>query len=482
MKSTLCIPLLLLSVITAEARTLDVGAGLEFMSLQTAAMAAQPGDTILLHAGVYSGGDYIENLQGVPSAWITVRAADNAEVIYRGGSQAFHLTDPAYVRIEGLIFEQQTENGVNIDDGGSYETPAHYVLIENCEWRSMNATGNNDELKLSGLDNFAIRNCRFTNGSTGGSLIDMVGCHNGSIEENHFENGGSNCIQAKGGTKDITIFSNTFSNGGERAINIGGSTGLQFFRPLDANYEASNIYAYSNIFSGATAPIAYVGAVNCEVVNNTIIRPTRWAIRILQETTEPDFLPCGNNIFRNNIVVFATTGQPAINIGTNTAPETFTFSNNLWFNPDDPAWSGPNTPVTEPDRILNLDPQFADTLYYLKSSSPAIGKGYDVLQPERDFYGRLFPRPRSIGAVEYGVSSVAIPPVSGALLAPNPAQNSITIHLDSGRTSFAVISSLLGSILWQGNVTSIVTIDIGSWQSGIYIFRAEDTSQLFIKY
>lgn len=476
MKVIYTVFLAICAFITVEARTLEVGTGRQYLRLQAAATVAQPGDTILIREGVYSGGDYVANLQGTATAWITIRAMDNESIIFRGGSQAFHLSDPAYLRIEGLVFEQQTGNGVNIDDAATIETPAHHIIIQNCEWRSMSATGNNDELKMSGVDDFTVRLCRFLNGSAGGSMVDMVGCHKGTFEQNLFENGGSNCIQAKGASKDIRIERNRFIRGGQRAINIGGSTGINFFRPLGSNYEASNIYVYSNIFFGSQAPIAYVGAINCEVVNNTIIRPERWAIRILQETTENGFLPCGNNSFRNNIVVF-NAGPTTINIGGNTAPQSFTFSNNLWFNPDNSSWGGPNTPVTEPNRLLNIDPLFSDTLYRLQSSSPAIGKGYAAAAPTNDFFGKPFATNRAIGAVEaenpsqiqeddYLGNSVSI--------SPNPAHNSLTVRyfgLRRGTSSIEIIN-VLGNVVKRINSPSNETvIDIDGLPNGCYAVR-----------
>ena len=274
-------------LLTSYSRTLDVGTGRQYTRLQQAAAQAQPGDTILLHAGVYTGGDAFSNLAGTDKDWIVVRAISKGDVIFRGSSQAFQISDGAYIRFEDIVFEQQTGNGVNIDDAGSFDTPTHHIVFSNCEWRSMNATGNNDELKLSGLDDFVIQHCRFANGSDGGSLVDMVGCHRGVFTQCVFENGGSNCIQAKGGTSDILIERNTFLNGGQRALNIGGSTGLQFFRPQGVNYEAKNIEVYSNIFVGSTAPIAFVGAVESKVINNTIIRPTRWAISMRASSSRP---------------------------------------------------------------------------------------------------------------------------------------------------------------------------------------------------
>lgn len=400
MKPAYFITIMIFVALQARAHTLEVGPGRQFDRLQATTALAKPGDTILIRGGVYSGGDIITGLKGTGLSWIVIKAAKNEQVVFRGGSNAFHLSDPEYVVIEGLIFEQQTANGVNIDDAGSFETPAHHIKIINCEWRNMNATGNNDELKMSGVDNFTIKNCRFLNGSKGGSIIDMVGCHRGLIEDNYFENGGSECVQAKGGSSDITIRGNRFYKGGQRAINIGGSTGLEFFRPIGTNYEASDIRVWSNIFIEGISPVAFVGAVRCEVVNNTIIRPEHYVVRILQETVRTEFQPCGQNIFRNNIIVLASTGQPAINIGNNTAPETFIFSNNLWYSPDFPAWTGPETPVKETGQILNHDPQFLYDQYKLKPSSPAVGKGYQTQLPENDYFGKQFKKQRAIGAVE----------------------------------------------------------------------------------
>lgn len=387
--------------VITDKNILEVGPGRQFDRLQSATLKAKPGNIILIREGIYGGGDVISNLKGRDTAWITIRAATGENVIFRGGSTAFQLSDPAYLIIEGLVFEQQTSNGVNIDDAGTFETPAHHIKIIDCEWRSMSATGNNDELKMSGVDEFLVKNCHFSNSSEGGSLIDMVGCHKGVFEGNYFENGGSNCIQAKGGTFDITIQRNRFVNGGERAINIGGSTGLQFFRPLQTLYEASDIKVWSNVFIGSTAPVAYVGAVNCEVVNNTFINPGTWALRILQENNNPGILTCGNNIFRNNLIVIPATGSPVINIGPNTNPGSFIFSNNLWYNSVKPFWSGPELPVSETGQILNADPQFLDVQYHLKSSSPAIGQGYPVQLPENDYFGKRFAANRVIGAIEY---------------------------------------------------------------------------------
>ncbi|HAD11260.1 MAG TPA: hypothetical protein DCF33_02360, partial [Saprospirales bacterium] len=199
MKKRILPSLLLCLCFGLQAATLHIGMGQAYPDLATAANVAQPGDTLLLHAGTYPGGLFLENLKGLPGQWITIKNAPGATVIFNGGSNAIHFVEPAYLHLSGLIFQQATGNGVNMDDGGTYDTPAHHVIFEQCTFRDMLATGNNDLLKLSGLDSFEVRGCLFQNGAAGGSGIDMVGCHFGKITGNQFENMGSNAIQCKGG-------------------------------------------------------------------------------------------------------------------------------------------------------------------------------------------------------------------------------------------------------------------------------------------
>ncbi len=423
-----------------SSQVLHVGAGQQYATLGEAIDVVMPGETILVHTGIYNGGLFAGDLQGTSSAWISIFVAPGENVVFEGGSNAWQFSDGAYLHIRGFIFQHQTSNGLNFDDGGSYTTPTHHIIFEDCTFQDMNATGNNDLLKLSGLNDFEIRNCTFLNGASGGSGIDMVGCHDGLIKNCHFENLGSNSIQAKGGTARIRIERNLFKNGGARAVNLGGSTGLQFFRPIDAPYEAAELFVYSNTFMGSQAPVAFVGCINSEVVNNTLYLPENWVLRILQETVDPTrFAPCGFNTFRNNIIYLDDQVNVECNIGPNTAPETFTFSNNLWFQSDDLSWQGPVLPVEDVDQIINEDPLFEDAaneIFDVLLTSPAVGEGFDVLHPQKDFEGEDFIIPRTIGAFESGIVTALEDPsnenkaevLSAIKVFPNPASDHIEIH------------------------------------------------------
>lgn len=414
-------------------QVLHVGPGQPYANLTQAVNVVQPGDTIMMHAGTYAGGLFFNNLKGTPAQWITIKNAPGEQPVLNGGNNAIQLTDPAYLRISGLIFQHQTANGFNTDDGGTYATPAHHVVFDNCIFRDISATGNNDLLKLSGLDSFEIRNCQFINGSPGGSGVDMVGCHYGVIENNYFENLGSNSIQAKGGTAWIRIQGNFFKNGGQRTLNLGGSTGLPFFRPDTAKYEAAHLQVFSNIIVGSWAPIAYVGAVQVEVVNNTIYKPENWVIRILQESVDPDrFLECGDNSFVNNIIYLGHTLNTTTNIGPNTRPQSFLFSHNLWYNSTSPNWNGPFLPTPDLNQILNENPLLSDPDmgdFTPLPGSPAIGTGLAVMKPTLDFNGKMFLIPRSRGAVESGlVGASTVADAGEMLVSPNPFEEELSLH------------------------------------------------------
>lgn len=482
MKKAVFLLLCFFTVMGAKGVILHVGSGQTYASLSQAAAVAEPGDTVLFHAGVYSGGQFISGLHGTAEKPIVLMAAPGDSVIHRGGSNGWHLSEASHLFILNLVFEQQTGNGFNLDDAGTYESPALHIVFRGCIFRNMNASGNNDLLKLSGLDSFEISDCIFLNGSAGGSGIDMVGCHSGLIKGNRFENMGSNAIQAKGGTQHIRIEANFFKNCGQRAVNLGGSTGLAFFRPIDAPFEAADLLVYSNVFVGSVAPIAYVGCTRTHVVNNTIYDPEKWVIRILQETVDTTrFVKCGNNSFRNNIIYRGNSLSTDCNVGGNTDPGSFRFSNNLWYNYENSSWTGPsNLPAADSNRLVGQNPMFSNASaedFTIPSNSPAVGKGYAVSEPVSDFAGKHFAQNRSIGAFEGGVSSVAEPSNKPMLrIFPNPSSGCFRISLDGIDLpdEKVMLFDTKGSCVWEGDIENNTLCPEGRLK-GLFYIRVGDS-------
>ena len=335
--------------------------------LVSAVRDAVPGTRILIAGGDYGAGFYFKNLRGEKGSPIVLTEADtNNPPVFANGGTAIQLSNPAYVELEGLVLRHLDHNGVNIDDGNQPAESACGVILRRLHITDIGGDGNNDGIKLSGLWDFQIAGCVVERwGTKGGSAVDMVGCHRGTIEGNtirHNFPAPPNCtgVQTKGGTSDIVIRENRFENAGGRSVNIGGSTGLQFFRPpLEEGqeyFEARNIVVERNIFKGSVAPIAFVGVDGADVRFNRIEHPERWAIRILQETKAAGFVPCRNGNFTDNTILFDSRkwAEGGVNIGADTAPETFQFARNRWFCEDNPQRSRPKLPTPEQGGVYGV--------------------------------------------------------------------------------------------------------------------------------
>ena len=411
-----CIPAIVIHVATnGNDDTGDGSLGQPYQTIARAALAAAPGRAITLHPGTYGGDTYLENLHGLTNApiWIRGLTPTNRPVL-QGGGEGLHLIRPRCVIVENLVLTGSSDNGLNTDDGGDYADPeaARFVVFSNLYIHHVGSGGNEDGLKLSGLNDFWVLNSEIMEcgGDASGSGVDMVGCRRGVVEGCYFHDLSANAVQCKGGTAQVDIRRSRIINAGHRGINIGGSTGFEYFRPplstSAANTEASDIRVYANLFQGSTAAVAYVGAVNCLVANNTIVNPTRWVLRILQETVSSPpytFTPCRSNRFDNNIVYFnSAVLSQAVNIGPDTDSGSFVFANTLWYAHNNPAASTPSLPGTVVNLVTGQNPAFASAAasnYAITVQSPAATNGaLNGLGP--DFAGNPFLSPPSRGAHE----------------------------------------------------------------------------------
>jgi|GEM_PF-1115814 len=389
--------------------------GNPYATIVHAANLAGPGDAVVVAPGNYAGGTYLADLTGTAERPIWIRGADpdNRPVI-NGANEGLHFTRVRYLIVENFDIRGSTDNGLNCDDGSEFANPdaTRFVLFRNLHFQDIGVGGNEDCLKLSGVDDYAVIDCSFLRGSSGGSGIDQVGCHNGLIDGCRFTDLGNHGIKCKGGSADILIRGNTFVNAGDRAINIGGYTDRGLFRPpastTEGNTEARRICVVANIIRDS-GPVSFATCLDSWVVNNTIINPRTWLFRILPEsTTEPPYtlLPTGDSGMINNLFVFDRNflNNPDVNVGVGTAPETFTFQHNLWYASNNPGDSQPDLPVAELNGIVGLDPLLANPAalnFRLTTDSPAVQAGTVSEIAAIDFLGNPYADPPSIGAFEF---------------------------------------------------------------------------------
>lgn len=315
-------------------------------SLRSSLRDLKPGTTLKIGPGEYPGGHAIAGIEK-----LTIEALDSKQPpVFKGGKTGFQFSRCIDLTLRHIRITGQSLNGLNLDDGGKLSDPVTGITLDHVEVSDIGPDGNYDGIKCSGLDQATIRHCTVT--GWGGQGIDFVGCHRTLItdcrfigKEGYYATAG---IQLKGGSSDIIVENCRFTNAGQRPINLGGSTGLPYFRPQGAKYEAARLVVRNNTIEGSLCAAAFVGVDGAEFINNTIVYPEKWIFRILQEQKAPDFAPCRNVLVKDNHITFRRSQvQTDLNIGAGTAPETFRFENNHWLAEDKPQASKPKLPVEE---------------------------------------------------------------------------------------------------------------------------------------
>lgn len=349
------LPLLIVLSDFARAAEVEVRTPTE---LKAALQAPVPGTILKIGSGEFPGGWAVSGAQH-----LTVEALDaKALPVFRGGNTGWHFSRCDDLTVRGLVIAGQADNGLNIDDGGQRDHPVKGVTIENVEVREIGPKGNHDGIKLSGIEDFTVRDC--TVEGWGGQAVDMVGCHRGLVTNCEFRGkdgfSATAGIQMKGGTSEIIVEKCRFLQAGDRPVNMGGSTGMDYFRPPGAKYEARALTVRDCVFEGSECAAAFVGLDGGTFSGNTILYPEKWIFRILQETRAEGFPPCRNVVVRDNRIVFRRSQVATeVNIGEGTAPETFEFTGNRWFAEDRPEQSKPKLPVAESGGKYSSDPRMA---------------------------------------------------------------------------------------------------------------------------
>ena len=336
--------------------------------MQAALRNAADGDRVLLEPGVYQGGFFQAGLRGV-----TISSLDLTNLaVIEGGTNSIQLSDASRVTIENLRLRGQTGNGINIDDGGSFETPSKDIAIRNLIIENIATSGNRDGIKMSGVDGFVIDQVKVLNWGDGGSAVDLVGAHNGIVQNSLFRHesisAGGSGLRGKGGAKNVAFLANRIElpNGRGRAIQAGGSTDPQFFRFVDGDsgYEANSINAAGNIVIGGSSAFSYVNIDGGVFHHNYVHRPFDWVMRILNENQGNEIVDTRNGDFSHNVVSFfdsASEFKTTVNIGPETHANTFRFRGNQWFNELDPRNSQPNLPAFEGGSIVGFAPDFSSS-------------------------------------------------------------------------------------------------------------------------
>jgi len=320
--------------------------------LRDALNAADPGDRIYMAPGSYTGRLWVTDVHGTADDMIEVVALDptNRPVFTSDDAACFTLYNCSYVLVDGLIAEH---GGTPTQDANNIEFPhGSHMVLKNALSRDLDHDGNSDGVKFARSDNVLMYNCTVASWADGGSANDQMVSRNSLMMRNLITfpdmtpNAGANGTQPKGDSYRNGYYKNVFLDGSSRCIQFGGAGGVD-------GWEGHDMVAMGNVIDGGEAAAAYVSCQTCELSYNTIVDPTKWVMRILNEG---GWAETGTNTFKRNLVVYGPLSSIQ-NVGSGTRPETFTYAENYWYNRLDPAASIPALPGGQTDPAGGTDPQ-----------------------------------------------------------------------------------------------------------------------------
>ncbi len=391
--------------------------------------ALQPGDTLMVRAGVYS-----ESLSmptsGEPGRPIVLMAYPGERPVVQSATQILSINKKYWV-IDGFVFDHQNAS----NDAFKITSNAAFVVLRNCEVRN----GKRDAFDISGgagditIENNVIHDFVWQPGSDAHGVVTNPGAARIHILSNVIYNCGGDCIQLYASNSDpISSYAHEIEIRGNTLYTTLGadSENALDFKGVDGAVVADNeIYGFANkavvvqkgcsnlTFEGNVVhdsqramefrgeggktqknhnirknliynisdyyAVKFDGVENVEFVNNTIAFVNATGLRV-------EGLGVTGGRFQNNL--FYQTGKPTIK-----AAFQVTLGHNGWFGVSAGSMAGSGDVSAADPGFVNVQ-QFD---FHLKANSPAVDAGVDV---GLSFTGSA----PDLGAYEFGEATTSV--------------------------------------------------------------------------
>ncbi len=244
--------------------------------LRAAIGNAEPGDEIILAAGIYrlSHQLWIDK-QGTANNPIIIRSAGDKYSAKLTGSpeEGINIGDnAAYIVIDGLEVYGMGDNNIHVQN-------ANNITLQNI--KSHDAGSDGDVIKVNQSNHIIVQNNELArSGARPGcpeencwqELIDFVDTDDSAIRDNMMTDFGNLAGYVKGGSTNVVITGNTISGqrsgAGDPAWGIGGWTDSELLR--GRQYEAINVrFEQNTLTNNQYGALGIYDASNVKIQNNT---------------------------------------------------------------------------------------------------------------------------------------------------------------------------------------------------------------------
>jgi uncharacterized protein YjdB len=278
------------------------------------------------------------------------------------------------------------------------------------------------------------------------------------------------------------VYGNYFKNAGieDSALKIGESGGQEFYCPDAKDWHAKDIKIYSNIVVGGRTPFSIGLAINSEIVNNTIVGPSNFVLRLLSD--EAEYANKNNKLINNLFYLDKTIYFNATSGASNIDFPSILLQNNLFYAAHKPNWTGPDPNGGDYDAeelkgvqfVQNkvANPGFKDLAggnYALSDKSPALAAGATVQAPQLDYFGKPYKEQRCIGAIESDsvaaivkVSSIELSPTSAQLKVGDSLQLVVSILPQNASNQLLFRSNSNAAVAGVSNSGKVKALNIGT--------------------
>lgn len=325
--------------------------------ITSALSRARPGDRVLVRAGTYPGGGWI-NAQGTASAPITVVSVDGPRrAVIEGGSESLRIGEgAAYLVFDGLEIRRSGNNTVHIDGG------SHHIWLRNVYAHHAGQDG--DVVKVNQARSIYLEGCEFAfpgarddSENPSQECVDFVHTDDIVVRDSYIHDGGNSLMYAKGGSRGVLFERNVIATQGPRAIDpmvgLGAVTDSSL---LDGqSFEAADVVFRNNVVIGGTGgAIGVYDARNVAVANNLFLNNTGGYVEFRAGSgplERSENVAAVNNLFVDTRGRMPTTFRRSAH-GLNN----FTTSHNLFWNNGSSVPSSPLINLAAQPGHLVADP------------------------------------------------------------------------------------------------------------------------------